>query len=251
MYRLVLSPELKIPHAIMTHGDVPALNNKLNKVQSAVPRARLPPRNVHNEMYCDHVSCTGKNQTFKRVCEWNKHMDRHERPYKCHEPGCELNPGFTYSGGLSRHQREVHKIHLSTKQPLFCPFPNCNRSLGIPFTRKENLEEHKRRRHLEELSDHSPSRDSSHPPLSTTVVIEKTEPQAKRRRISATDDPRLPESETRVARDMADAALPKSLSVLWLRAELLRKDEIIRQHAVEVYRLQNRLRSLPQQRYPR
>lgn len=112
-------------------------------------RARAPPRNDHGEIYCDHSNCRDSTQTFKRPCEWHKHMDRHERPYKCLEAGCELSPGFTYSGGLLRHQREVHKMHLSTKQPLFCPFPNCNRSSGTGFTRRENLEEHKRRRHLE------------------------------------------------------------------------------------------------------
>jgi len=118
-----------------------------------IRRTRSPPRNGGGEIFCDHVNCRGTNQTFRRVCEWNKHMDRHERPYKCRESGCESNPGFTYSGGLLRHQREVHKMHLSTKQPLFCPFPNCDRSSGNGFTRKENLEEHKRRRHWEDLSD--------------------------------------------------------------------------------------------------
>ncbi len=57
------------------------------------------------------------------VCEWNKHMDRHERPYKCHEAGSGPNPGFTYSGGPLMHQGEVHKMHLVSD---FCPFPNCN-----------------------------------------------------------------------------------------------------------------------------
>ena len=244
------SPESKISHIIMADGDVPMLTNKLNKVQSAVRRARSPPRNAHNQMYCDHVNCNGKNQIFKRVCEWNKHMDRHERPYKCREPGCELNPGFTYSGGLLRHQREVHKMHLSTKQPLFCPFPNCNRSSGTGFTRKENLEEHKRRRHLEELSDHASNRGSSHPPMSVTATAtlsQQAEPQAKRRRISTTDGPRLLEPETRVAKDPTDAPLAESDLVQWLRAELRRKDEIIMRQATEVHSLQNLLRSLPPQ----
>jgi hypothetical protein len=158
-----------------------------NEVQSAVRRARSPPRNEHNQMYCDHVNCSGKNQTFKRVCEWNKHMDRHERPYKCLEAACEFYQGFTYSGGLRRHQREVHKMHLSTKQPLFCPFPNCNRSSGKGFTRKENLKGHRRRRHREEMSDRvPPDRSSSHPPSSPMGSQRAGEPLSKRRRISMT-----------------------------------------------------------------
>src|ERR1700760_2013430 len=74
-------------------------------------------------------------------------MDKHERPYKCEHTGCEKLQGFTYSGGLLRHQREVHKMHGGTKEPLFCPFENCKRNAGSGFTRKENLHEHVRRVH--------------------------------------------------------------------------------------------------------
>ena len=109
------------------------------KVPGAFRRSRSPPRNDLGQMFCDHVNCRGKVQTFKRVCEWNKHMDRHERPYKCREAGCELNPGFTYSGGLLRHQREVHKMHLSTKQPLFCPFSQLQSQLWDRFHQEGKL----------------------------------------------------------------------------------------------------------------
>ena len=80
-------------------------------------------------------------------------MDRHERPYKCEQPGCEMSQGFTYSGGLLRHKREVHKMHLTVKEPLYCPYPGCNRGGAPGFTRKENLEEHKRRRHMGEPAE--------------------------------------------------------------------------------------------------
>jgi hypothetical protein len=75
-------------------------------------------------------------------------MDKHERPYKCTESGCEKLQGFTYSGGLLRHQREVHKKNGTTKATLFCPVLNCNRHSGTGFTRRENLNEHMRRRHV-------------------------------------------------------------------------------------------------------
>jgi hypothetical protein len=74
-------------------------------------------------------------------------MDKHDRPYKCNVPGCEKLQGFTYSGGLLRHEREVHKMHGGTKKSLFCPFHDCKRSSGAGFTRKENLAEHIRRVH--------------------------------------------------------------------------------------------------------
>lgn len=73
-------------------------------------------------------------------------MDKHDRPYKCQDPDCDKLAGFTYSGGLLRHQREVHKMHTPGKR-LMCPFPNCNRSSGKGFTRQENLKEHIRRLH--------------------------------------------------------------------------------------------------------
>ena len=130
----------------MAKDIAPSLFENTFKIARAFRRTRTPPRN--------HVNYRAKSQTFKRVCEWKKHMNRHGRPYKCREVGCELSPRFTYSGGLLRHQREVHKIHLSTKQPLFCLFPSCSRNSRTGFTRKENLEEHKRRRHLEELLNH-------------------------------------------------------------------------------------------------
>lgn len=78
----------------------------------------------------------------------SKHMDKHDRPYKCYEPGCDKIQGFTYSGGLLRHQREVHKKNTDAKKPLMCPYADCNRSTGNGFTRQENLKEHLRRRHM-------------------------------------------------------------------------------------------------------
>jgi hypothetical protein len=109
-------------------------------------RAEEPPKNGNDKYICKFQNtCAGL--TFDRKCEWSKHMDKHERPYKCEAPGCEKLQGFTYSGGLLRHQREVHKMHGGTKEALYCPFPNCKRSSGSGFTRKENRDEHIRRVH--------------------------------------------------------------------------------------------------------
>ena len=82
-------------------------------------------------------------------------MDKHDRPYKCYEPNCDKIQGFTYSGGLLRHQREVHKKNTDTKKALMCPYTDCNRSTGNGFTRQENLREHLRRRHMH--SDEGPA----------------------------------------------------------------------------------------------
>lgn len=74
-------------------------------------------------------------------------MDKHDRPYKCKADGCEKLPGFTYSGGLLRHEREVHGKHGGPKRQLNCPYKMCKRHGGKGFSRQENLNEHLRRVH--------------------------------------------------------------------------------------------------------
>jgi hypothetical protein len=247
---MTTTPSMKRTHILVSEDVAPALHEITGKVQGAFRRSKSPPRNGNGQIVCDHVNCQGKNQTFKRLCEWNKHMDRHERPYKCREVGCELNPGFTYSGGLLRHQREVHKMHLSTKQPLFCPFPNCNRSSGTGFTRKENLEEHKRRRHLEELSDHSPENQMAQSAaIVATPTIPTQEPQLKRRRISTPAEVQLQPAGSSMMLPPVNVGLgiADNQLIQRLREEVRQKDEYIRRQAAEIHRLQNMLRALPPQ----
>ncbi|KAI1982101.1 hypothetical protein LOZ53_006329 [Ophidiomyces ophidiicola] len=122
------------------------LTGGLKRPRLAIKRARDPPRNEAGQIYCDHPECRNITPTFRRPCEWNKHMDKHDRPYKCCNPDCTKLPGFTYSGGLLRHQREVHDMHTPRKR-LMCPHTECNRSSGKGFTRQENLNEHLRRLH--------------------------------------------------------------------------------------------------------
>jgi hypothetical protein len=77
----------------------------------------------------------------------NADIDKHERPYKCDKPQCAKLLGFTYSGGLLRHEREVHSMHGGPKEQLFCPIKHCKRHTEQGFTRRENLQEHLRRVH--------------------------------------------------------------------------------------------------------
>ena len=76
-------------------------------------------------------------------------MDKHDRPYRCPHPDCAKLQGFTYSGGLLRHEREVHGKHGGPKSQLMCTYPDCKRR-DKGFTRKENLNEHIRRVHSKE-----------------------------------------------------------------------------------------------------
>ncbi|KAJ1326608.1 zinc finger protein 143/76 [Microdochium nivale] len=96
---------------------------------------------------CTTAGCSDEIREFSRKCEWSKHMDKHDRPYICLAEGCEKLPGFTYSGGLLRHEREVHGKHGGPKNPLNCPHVNCKRHDGKGFSRLENLNEHLRRVH--------------------------------------------------------------------------------------------------------
>ncbi|KAK5170403.1 uncharacterized protein LTR77_004991 [Saxophila tyrrhenica] len=105
-----------------------------------------PPTNAQGKFACDYSEeCAGL--IFDRKCEWSKHMDKHDRPYRCPHEECAKLQGFTYSGGLLRHEREVHNKHGGPKSKLVCPHVDCKRHTGKGFTRKENLNEHVRRVH--------------------------------------------------------------------------------------------------------
>ncbi|KAH7082405.1 hypothetical protein FB567DRAFT_105753 [Paraphoma chrysanthemicola] len=108
-------------------------------------RAEEPPRNHETKIICKHQECTGL--IFEGKCEWSKHMDIHDRPYKCIIEGCEKLQGFTCSGSLLRHTLQIHILHRGPKNSTFCPFTDCKRNSGAGFTREENRAEHIRRVH--------------------------------------------------------------------------------------------------------
>lgn len=183
------------------HAHAAAPRNTI-ETYSARPE-REPPRNENGDIVCIHEACRDKNETFRRPCEWNKHMDKHERPYKCNEPTCEQNPGFTYSGGLLRHMREVHKKGVGpTRKPLYCPHANCIRSTGEGFTRRENLEEHLRRRHSY-TGHYSP------PPQSQSSQNEENADQPRKRRKTA--DPESPDGDQATFRNQQGDSRPDAL----------------------------------------
>ena len=69
-------------------------------------------------------------------------MDKHNRPYKCTHKNCTALLGFTYKGGLTRHEAEVHK---NAKQ-VYCSHKDCPRS-SRGFAREDNLKDHEDRMH--------------------------------------------------------------------------------------------------------
>ncbi|ORY68730.1 uncharacterized protein BCR38DRAFT_336218 [Pseudomassariella vexata] len=122
-----------------------------SRIKAIEKPVREPVKGLNGKFVCDWPNCTEESREFNRRCEWTKHMDKHDRPYRCLVEGCEKLPGFTYSGGLLRHEREVHHKHGGPKNPLNCPHPNCKRHTGKGFSRLENLNEHLRRVHTNNL----------------------------------------------------------------------------------------------------
>ncbi|EXJ53690.1 uncharacterized protein A1O5_13045 [Cladophialophora psammophila CBS 110553] len=174
---------------------------------------RAPPRNDKGQIFCDHVDCGDRTKIFWRLCDWSRHIDTHQRPYKCYEPGCELILGFTYNGGLLRHYREVHKMHATT-QPLFCPFEECPRSSGRGFTRKSNLDDHRRRIH----------KVGAPPPSRAAASHSQPRTRRRRRRESIAVANKLSGDE-----DIAESQLDRAL-----RVEIRNKDDYIRKQAAEI-----------------
>ncbi|KAI0108211.1 hypothetical protein F4814DRAFT_48985 [Daldinia grandis] len=142
---------------------------------------RIANKNREGKFVCSFAGCTDDVKVFGRKCEWSKHMDKHDRPYKCMSSGCEKLAGFTYSGGLLRHEREVHNKHGGPKNPLNCPHGNCKRHEGKGFSRMENLNEHLRRVHTPSDASNGPTvvelpedeLEEDPAPLQQVVALEK------------------------------------------------------------------------------
>ncbi|CAD0044355.1 unnamed protein product [Aureobasidium pullulans] len=153
----------------------------------------------HND--AGKFECQNCHQIFDRKCEWNKHMDKHERPYKCDKPQCAKLLGFTYSGGLLRHEREVHGMHGGPKEQLFCPIKHCKRHTEQGFTRRENLQEHLRRVHkLQDVdSVEAAAQDAPTPGTAPSDHDSEDEGRAsKRKRMSVvSQNEELPEEDVR------------------------------------------------------
>ncbi|THZ54339.1 hypothetical protein D6C86_09490 [Aureobasidium pullulans] len=125
----------------------------------------------------------------------------HERPYKCDKPQCAKLLGFTYSGGLLRHEREVHGMHGGPKEQLFCPIKHCKRHTEQGFTRRENLQEHLRRVHkLQDVdSVEAAAQDAPTPGTAPSDHDSEDEGRAsKRKRMSVvSQNEELPEEDVR------------------------------------------------------
>lgn len=168
----------------------------------------------------------------------SKHMDKHERPYKCLLAGCEKLQGFTYSGGLLRHEREVHKMHGGTKASLYCPFQHCKRSSGNGFTRKENLNEHVRRVHRNASGSSNPG-----------SPLNRTEEDDRRAVADADDESRDPmETSTKRKRSLTNESEGGETDKDDLREEIKRLRRETAEKDERLRRLEEAVRDLSRQR---
>ena len=166
-------------------------------------------------------------------------MDKHTRPYICNLPGCEKIRGFTYSGGLARHQREVHRQHGGPKASYMCPHQDCKRSTGSGFSRRENLQEHLRRVHRQVADS------ETNPPATTEANAQTAAPTRRRRRVDddgggaeGSPEPLPPEPRKRRRHDDKDGdedagehqreSEDLATQVKRLRRELQERDERLR-----------------------
>jgi len=110
----------------------------------------------------------------------SKHVRRvHERPHKCVTIGCQ-SEGFSSRSELKRHIDARHTV-----QNLFCTIPGCGQKKR--FNRKDNLEDHVRRKHpkLEKPTrSSSPQQRASESPLSPNSSVPLSSGSKRKERAS-------------------------------------------------------------------
>ena len=111
-------------------------------------------------------------------------------------------------------------MHLTTQKLMFCPFSNCVRASGTGFTRRENLEEHKRSRHPEMK------------PQSLWTDQRQITPKP------ITED--YHESDEVEKNDTRENRKPDTV-LKCVFAQLAQKDETIRKQAIEIGRLSEKI----------
>ncbi|GAB7342705.1 hypothetical protein MBLNU457_g0857t1 [Dothideomycetes sp. NU457] len=90
----------------------------------------------------------GKDFPFKNDSDRTKHMKTHEKPMKCCEDGCGLEPyGCAISNDLERHKATKHGIYTPTWVFYKCRISDCSKADEI-HDRKDNFRDHLRRVHV-------------------------------------------------------------------------------------------------------
>jgi hypothetical protein len=86
--------------------------------------------------FCSGFCCALCPKSFPRRWKLNRHLKRHEKPFKCEVSSCRT--AFALRKDLRRHVKQVHDGFASNEDTLKCLFPTCNFS----STRRDSLKRH-------------------------------------------------------------------------------------------------------------
>jgi len=77
-------------------------------------------------------------------------MLKHEKPFKCGQPGCTRAQGFITVNDLNRHLKSVHKLKMDCKTKSYrCASTKC-RNPDKEWPRLDNFKQHILRMHRDE-----------------------------------------------------------------------------------------------------
>lgn len=132
----------------------------------------LPPT-PHSDGADSHLASTPRNNStlechicgVKSKCpsDHKKHMLKHEKPFRCTQPGCSRTQGFITVNDLNRHLKSVHKVKVNCRTRSFkCASAKC-RNPDKEWPRLDNFKQHIIRMHpdenLQDLIDRSELKD--------------------------------------------------------------------------------------------
>jgi uncharacterized C2H2 Zn-finger protein len=93
-------------------------------------------QSLTSQSFCCGFCCVLCPKSFPQRWKLNRHLKRHEKPFKCEVSSCRA--AFALRKDLRRHVKEVHDGFASGEDMLKCLFPTCNFS----STRRDALKRH-------------------------------------------------------------------------------------------------------------
>ncbi|KAF2869239.1 Alpha/Beta hydrolase protein [Massariosphaeria phaeospora] len=143
-------PQIQGPPAMPSPEFAPIISNESGEMDPQPPTENnqviQPSCDGPGEMICGRHECHGI--TFAKRSDWKKHMDKHNRPWKCLVAGC-IHPhgGLTTKRDLDRHRNSRHSdiVEQSSRRNYFCLEQGC--LAKGPFRRKDKLQDHVKRVH--------------------------------------------------------------------------------------------------------
>lgn len=104
--------------------------------QSEDIHAKLPKSMPQKGSSSTSFRCDKCFKSYLKRWELNRHLKRHEKPFRCNAPKC--NSAFALRKDRRRHMKAVHPDFTSEEDILKCIFQSCNFS----STRQDALKRH-------------------------------------------------------------------------------------------------------------